>query len=71
MSEVAFVGIKIVKDNVCVRRAAGSENDDFSEGTEFLDKFQAVRPDTDACLHKMKDTEMMLPPSIGKSSFTV
>ena len=69
--EVAFVGVQVVQHHIGVGRAAGCENNDFSEGTQLSDEILAVRSNSDACLCRKECTATVSPPSIGKSSLMV
>lgn len=71
MAEELFLRVKIIKDDVCIGGAAGREDDDLGNGCQIPDELCAMRTNADACLSNIKGTDMVEPPSTGKSSFTV
>lgn len=71
MREIFFLRIQVVEYNVSIGGTTGSKDDDFCKSAQSLEKLLAMRAHSDACLHKNKNTETVLPPSTGKSNLTV
>ncbi len=71
MGEILLLWVKVVEHNISIRGTAGCEDDDFSHGGQFFEEFNAMRSHSNTCLYNQMRTDIVVPPSTGKSSFTV
>jgi hypothetical protein len=71
VGKVFLMRVEVIKDDICVGGTASCENDDFSNGGKFFQEVVTMRSNSDTCLYIESSTEMIEPPSTGKSSFTV
>ena len=71
MCKVFLLWVEVVKHNIRIGGTAGSEDDDLSHGGQFFEELNAMRSHSNACLYNQLHTDIVVPPSTGKSSLTV